>query len=185
MLINGCHNIFSVKGCYQDLWYLRFPNDFNDELLKAVQRYGSHQCQKKNVFSMRLLRDRLPNQLDCEDSLWTFLDAIPQTFDPGQMFAVPLTDAVVETSQHPTFSFNIPNFCIVIFDPVGDECWFRSLAAISGNCCHTFSPLLLPMDRGNFGVFSFLSLALDLSDINSILSLQWRLLHREQNEDII
>lgn len=37
MVAREC-NRFSVKGCYEDLWYLRFPNDFKDELLKAVQR---------------------------------------------------------------------------------------------------------------------------------------------------
>jgi len=155
MVAREC-NRFSVKGCYEDLWYLHFPNDFNDELLKAVQRLWVTSVPKKIVFGLRLLQNRLPNRLDCEDSLWTFLDAIPQIFDLGQIFAVPLNDALAETSHHPTFNFNIPGFCIIIFDP----------AVMSAD----FSPLWIPMHRGNFGVFSFLSLVLYLSDIHGTLS---------------
>jgi len=109
-----------------------FPMISTMNYWRQCRDYGSHQCQRKNVFGLRLLQDRLPNRLDCENSLWTFHDAIPQSFDLGQMFAVPLNDPLAETSHHPTFSFNIPGFCIIIFDPSSDECWFFSSVATIG-----------------------------------------------------
>lgn len=124
ILLNCCRRVQQIlrERMLSRAVKFAFFNDFDDELLKAVHRLWLTSVLKKVVYGWRLLQDRLPNRLDCEDSLWTFLDTIPQTFNPGQMFTFLLTDTMAETSQHPTFSFNIPGFCIIIFYPSGDEC---------------------------------------------------------------
>ncbi|MCH85126.1 hypothetical protein A2U01_0005968, partial [Trifolium medium] len=41
-----------------------------------------------------------------------------------------------------------------IFDPGGNECWYRSPATIDGDNRHTLSLLWLPCDRGKFTVWN-------------------------------
>ncbi|WJX70754.1 hypothetical protein P8452_54827 [Trifolium repens] len=71
-------------------------------------------------------------------------------------------------------SFDFPIVCTFNFDPGGDK---SSAAVKYGGNCWIFS-LLLPWDRGKFGVCSFLPPASNLSHNCNTLSLLWKPLDR-------
>jgi len=127
-----------------------FSQWFDDELLNAVQRLWLASVPKK---------------------ICLVGDSYKTDFLTGSIVTIPDRHFLSWSLK-----ISIPVTCLQFHSLT--QWWFRSLAAISGgNFCHTFSPLWLPLDREFFWIFSFLSLALDLSDIHKTLSLLWRPLY--------